>query len=145
MLRACLISLACLTVENVAAEALVPVRMIRPGDILGPEDLRPSQIEALGALRPGDAFQGLEAGVTLFPGRPVSATDLIPPRLVHRNSIVVLSYEGPGLSIRTEGRALSDGSAGEVVQVINLTSRARLSGIVAPDGRILVNSSWSRP
>lgn len=81
---------------------------------------------------------GLEARITLYAGRPIAASDIGPPALVDRNQTVSLIFRSGGLSILTEGRALERGAAGEVIRVMNLTSRATVSGTITPDGSVIV-------
>jgi flagella basal body P-ring formation protein FlgA len=80
----------------------------------------------------------MEARVALYPGRPVQAHHVQPPTLIERNQIVPLVYAHGGLQILTEGRALSRAGAGEYVRVMNLVSRATVTGRVTADGQIEV-------
>ena len=132
--------LIALIAGEVAAESLVAVRLIRPGDVIGAEDLAIGDTTFPGALADHADAVGFEARTTLFPGRPIAPGDLGPPRLVRRNELVTLIYRSASIDIRTEARSLSDGVAGDVVQVMNLESRARLSGIVSPSGHVIVSS-----
>jgi flagella basal body P-ring formation protein FlgA len=81
---------------------------------------------------------GMEARVAIYAGRPVRAQDLGAPALVERNQLVPLIYLSGGLAISTEGRALARGAAGEVIRVMNLSSRNTVNGRVGPDGAIYV-------
>ena len=82
---------------------------------------------------------GLEARVALYPGRPVRAGDVGPPAVVERNQLVALVFDRGGLIIRTEGRVLDRAGVGDLVKVMNLTSRATLFGRVLADGTISVS------
>jgi len=121
-----------------STEVLVPVRTIRIGEVLSETDLRPIDLQSPGAIKPGSDIAGLEARVTLFANQPFARNDLRDPRLVHRNEKVTLLYVSPGLTIQSEGRALSDGSIGNSVTVMNLESRTKVSGTVQADGSVLV-------
>lgn len=119
-------------------QALVATRTIRANTILAPEDLTHKAMDLPGTLiDPAEAI-GLEARVTLYAGRPIHAADLMPPALVDRNQIITLTYETGGLTILTEGRALARGGDGEVIRVMNLTSRTTVFGRVASDGSVQV-------
>jgi len=58
---------------------------------------------------------------------------------VDRNQIVPLVFKQGGLSITAEGRSLSRAAAGEIVRVMNLSSRTTVSGIVLANGSIQVS------
>jgi flagella basal body P-ring formation protein FlgA len=51
---------------------------------------------------------------------------------------VSLVYRRGPLSILAEGRALGRGGVGDSVRVINIASRATVTGLVAPDGTLTV-------
>ena len=122
------------------ADSLVATHTIRAQTILTAEDFTLVQAEIVGALTdPGSAI-GLEALVTLYAGRPIRAVDLGAAAVVERNQTVSLVYRTGGLSILTEGRALSRGRPGDVIKVMNLASRATVMGIVGPDGTVAVNT-----
>jgi flagella basal body P-ring formation protein FlgA len=74
----------------------------------------------------------------LVPGRPIMPGDIGAPAIVKRNGHVALVYQSGGLTIRAEGRALSEGAAGDMVRVMNLASRQTITGTVMPDGTIEV-------
>jgi flagella basal body P-ring formation protein FlgA len=135
-----LVMLAGILAGPVAAETVVATRTIRPATVLAPGDVATVEAVVPGALSDADAAIGLEARTTLFAGRPIRPTDLGPPTLVERNQIVALAFESGGLAIRAEGRALTRGSRGEVVRVLNLASRQTVTGIVRDDGVVVVGS-----
>ena len=81
---------------------------------------------------------GQQTRFTIYEGRPVTASVLRAPQLVDRNQIVQLTYERGSLRIETEGRALSEGGAGDMIRVMNTASRVTVSGRVAPDGTVVV-------
>jgi flagella basal body P-ring formation protein FlgA len=122
--------------ENGHGQAVVPLRTIKPGEVISTADLRVTLSEAEGALTSPEEAAGLVARRLLVAGRPVRAGDVGPPVLVRRNSHVPLVFTRGGLAIRTEGRAMSDGGEGDRVRVMNLASRQIVSGVVRPDGTV---------
>jgi flagella basal body P-ring formation protein FlgA len=76
--------------------------------------------------------------ITIYAGRPVRPGDVGPPAIVERNQIVPLVFQSSILRIETEARALARAGEGERIRVLNLTSRAPVTGRVQPDGTILV-------
>ncbi len=130
-----------LSAAPVAADTLMAVRVVRPNAIIAPEDISVSQTAIAGAL-PGDAdIIGLEAKVTLYPGRPILPTHVGPAALVERNQPVNLIYRSGGLTISTEARALSRGAVGDTVRVMNLASRSTVVGRIRSDGSVEVDGN----
>ena len=122
-------------------ESLIATRIVRAQTLLSAADVTLVAAEIPGALtNPADVL-GLEARVTLYPGRAVRAGDVGPPALVERNQFVTLVYNTGGLGITTEGRALARGGVGDVIQVMNLSSRSILVAQVAKDGTLRVGSN----
>lgn len=120
------------------ADTIVAARTIRAQEILAAADLQILSGEGQGEVSLDDLI-GKEALVALYPGRPVRASDVGPPALIERNQIVPLIYVRGGLRIVTEGRALARAAEGEHVRVMNLASRASLTGRVTSEGQVLVS------
>lgn len=120
------------------AESVVAARTIRAKALIQPEDLVVVDAKLQGSIQDPATAVGLEARVTIYPGKPVRLVDLGPPTLVERNQLVTLVYLSDGLAIATEGRSLSRASEGEPVRVMNLGSRNTVTGRVGPDGTVYV-------
>jgi len=120
-------------------EAVLASRTIRPGDVIAPADVRlgPSP-ETAGALVSQEDAVGMIARRLLVSGQPIREGDVGPAALVRRNEHVAIFFERGMLSIRAEGRALSEGAVGERIRVMNLGSRQTLTGTVAADGSVEV-------
>ena len=122
-----------------AADTVVPTRTIRAQQVIGSGDLKLREVEVAGGFSMIEEVAGLEARVALYPGRPVRAGDVGPPAVVERNQLVALVFDRGGLIIRTEGRVLDRAGVGDLVKVMNLTSRATLFGRVLANGTISVS------
>jgi flagella basal body P-ring formation protein FlgA len=121
-----------------SAETVVATRVLRPNTVIQPGDVVAVASVIEGALRdPAEAI-GQEARVAIYAGRPIRIGDIGPPALVERNQLVTLAYQSGLLMIRVEGRALSRGARGEIVRVMNLASRAVVSGRVEAPGLVAV-------
>jgi flagella basal body P-ring formation protein FlgA len=120
---------------------VVPVQTIRANTILTAADVRLSKNTSGAGLRDIADVVGMETRVVLYAGRPIRGEDIGPPALVERNQIVPLVFEEAGLSITTPGRALDRGAAGEMIRVMNVSSRTTLFGTVLPDGRVDVSQN----
>jgi len=120
------------------AEVLVPVRTIRAKETIGPADVTYKSVDVAGAVSDLSEIVGKEARVALYPGRPVQHGDVGPPAIIERNDLVVLVFSQGRLRIMAEGRSLGRGAAGELIRVMNITSRTTISGRIQPDGSIEV-------
>jgi flagella basal body P-ring formation protein FlgA len=122
------------------AETLTASRVVRANAVIEPGDFIVSDLSVPGALTAETDISGMEARVTLYPGRPIMPAHVGPAALVTRNQPVTLIYRNGGLSIIAEARALSRGGVGDDVRVMNLASRATVIGRVLRDGSVEVSS-----
>ena len=122
------------------ADTLTAARVIRANALIDPADIAVSDLAIPGALTDETDVIGMEARVTLYPGRPIMPSHVGPAALVTRNKPVVLVYVQGALSIVTEGRALSRGGLDDMVRVMNLASRTTVVGRVRDDGTVEVSN-----
>lgn len=120
------------------ADIVVPTRTIRAGNVIAPADLVVKPGHRDGVARRTEDVIGQEARVALYAGRPIRLDDLGPPALIDRNQPVTLVFLRGGLAISTEGRALARGAEGDLIRVMNLSSRATVTGRVTADGTVAV-------
>ncbi len=119
------------------AGALLATRTLPAGTIIMPTDVAAS---AEGQGGPDEVSQvvGQQLRVMVYEGRRVEASFLTAATAVNRNQIVTLAYEKSALRIEAEGRALSAGSIGQIIRVMNTASRVTVSGRIAPDGTVVI-------
>lgn len=123
------------------AEAVVALKTIRANTVLTAQDVSiDPQLPSYGVDKIEDVV-GMETRVVLYAGRPIRPENLQQPALVERNQIVPLVFDNGGLEISTHGRALDRGAEGEIIRVMNISSRKTLFGTVRPDGSIDVTGS----
>lgn len=120
------------------AETVVATRTLRADTVIGYADVALKDGLTPGALSQLEDAVGLEVKRNVYAGQPLLPTDLGPPAILLRNDTVVLSYYRGGLAIVTEGRVLGRAGIGESVRVMNLNSRASVTGTVLPDGSVEV-------
>jgi len=137
-MRAGLVLLALLAGPPVLADRVEAVRVIRAHEVIAAGDVVLRDDPA--AVGPGlQEIIGKEARVALYPGRPIRAGDVTTPAVIERNQMVPLVYMRGGLQIEAEGRALGRAGPGDYVRVMNLASRATVTGRVTEDGKIKVS------
>jgi flagellar basal body P-ring formation protein FlgA len=127
------------------ADSVVMTRTVRAQSVLTAADMTMVQAAIPGALTDPAPAIGQEARITLYAGRPIRSGDLGAPASVERNQVVSLAYQAGGLEILTEGRALERGGAGDLIRVMNLSSRNTVTGQIDADGLVRVHTSDQGP
>jgi flagella basal body P-ring formation protein FlgA len=122
----------------------VPVlaRAVAKGDLIGEGDFVTQDMPAAaarGAPRVKDVA-GMEAQRALMAGAIVRLSDVIRPQLVRRGEPVTIALREGGLSITTQGRALSNGASGDFVRVVSLSTNHTLDGVVEGSGAVRVSA-----
>lgn len=128
-----------LLASPVFAETVVASRTIPAQTLISSDDLLIKEITVAGGETDPLLFVGMEARVALYAGRPIRAGDVGLPAIVDRNQIISLIYEQSGLRIATEGRSLTRAGPGEIIRVMNLTSRSIVTAQVGLDGAAIVS------
>jgi flagella basal body P-ring formation protein FlgA len=78
-------------------------------------------------------------------GQPLRTADLLKPDLVQRDQSVTVIYESPGLYLTTRGKALDNGTEGDVVNVLNPLSKRTVTGIVSGRGQVTIQVATPKP
>ncbi|MDF3856309.1 flagellar basal body P-ring formation chaperone FlgA [Paracoccus sp. P2] len=135
-----LVLLLMLLPQGTLAGSVVANRTLPAGTVIAAGDVslvpdQPGGIEEIAAVL------GQQLRVMVYQGRRIAPSTLTAPTLVGRNQIVTIAYEKAALRIEAEGRALSAGSAGQVIRVMNNASRVTVSGRVAADGTVIVRQN----
>lgn len=138
MLRYCAICL--FIAAPAAADMVVAAHTIRAQTLLSANDLAVQSGQMAGTAANPAELIGQEARVAIYAGRPIRLSDVGPPAIVERNQMVSILFAQDFLSIATEGRALDRAGVGEIIRVMNMSSRTTVSGRVLPDGRIKVSN-----
>jgi flagellar basal body P-ring formation protein FlgA len=129
-------------------EAAVLARTIERNEIVKSSDVvlerRPkAEVGAEAATR--DRAVGMQARRQLRAGQAIRAADLSKPDLVQRDQNVTLIYDAPGIYLTMRGKALDNGTEGDVVNVMNLQSKRTLSGTVTGRGQVSITPPAPRP
>lgn len=125
-------------------EVAVPVRTIERGRTISRGDVEKRRVP-VSQVR-GDvvidesSLVGMAAKRNLSADRPVREREIEPPRLVHRNDLVTIVYEAPGLTLKAQGRAKADAGEGSVIPVLNTRSNRTVQAVVRGPGVVVVES-----
>jgi flagellar basal body P-ring formation protein FlgA len=122
-------------------EAAVLARSVERNDVLKSSDVmverRPKAEVGADALS-RDRAVGMQARRQLRAGQALKGADVSKPDLVQRDQGVTLIYETPGIHLTVLGKALDNGTEGDVVNVMNLQSKRTVSGVVVGRGRVAI-------
>ncbi len=123
-------------------EAAVPVRWLKPKDILTSEDIEFVSVDVPSLSH--DFVLGLEETVgkqvlrPLPPHQPIRKVALDAPPVIHKGDRVMIEVKGKGLLVQAVGMAKSAGRAGDTIPVLNQTSGREILGMVMTAGVVEV-------
>ncbi len=139
-----MVAATCLAAHAGWAESVVLARTVPAQTVLTADDLVLVASDIPGALQdPGPAI-GQETRIALYAGRPLRAGDFGAAASVERNQVVPLLYQTASLDILTEGRALERGGTGDVIRVMNISSRNTVWGEIGANGQVRVATADER-
>lgn len=121
------------------ADAVIATRSLPARATVGLADITTVAADIPGAATTADQVVGQSLRVAVQAGRPLRLDDVTAPMVVARNQLIKLHYTQGGMTISAEGRALDAGSLGQMVRVMNLSSRGTVQGIILPDGSVQVS------
>ena len=127
-----------LAASAASAEMIVPTRPLPALTVLTAADVAMVSGDMPDAPTRIEDVIGSEARVALYPGQPILDRHLAVPATIMRNDPVILEFARGGLMISTEGRSLGRGGPGDTIRVMNLASRATMTGVIGPDGTVAV-------
>jgi flagella basal body P-ring formation protein FlgA len=91
-----------------------------------------------GAVESVAELADMEVARTVKPGDVLTRRLLRPRMMVRRGEVVTLSFVGRGFRVTTLGRALEDAKRGDLVRVVNPTSRREVVGTADGPGLVRV-------
>ena len=127
---------------NVTGRYFVSARSMPAGYVVAPSDVvsRKGDLSTLPANIITDASQAVGKTVKngFSAGQPLRSDQLTAPWAIQQGQSVKAVSSGPGFSVSSEGKALNNAVAGQVVQV-RTNSGHVVSGIARPDGVVEVS------
>lgn len=123
----------------------VPVvkNRIRRGDIISASDVeylsvRRDAIADDTILNEADLV-GFTPRTSINPGQPVRSFDLQAPKIVKRGTGVTMVYSNGRIRLETQGKALQDGSKGDVIRVLNVSSNKTIEARITGEQTVTVS------
>jgi flagella basal body P-ring formation protein FlgA len=74
-------------------------------------------------------------------GEVLHTSDVIPPRLITRGSLITLKIQTAYMQLTAQGKALQDGTQGDVIRVINTQSNRLIEGTVSGPGVVTIKTT----
>ncbi len=114
------------------------VRRLEAGTVVGANDIDwmeiPEERVSADVITEAEQLIGREVRRDTPDGEMLRSRDVMPQRLVTRNSLVTMKIETPVMLISAQGKAQQDGAEGETIRVINTQSNRVIEGIVTGPG-----------
>ena len=110
--------------------------VINKGDIVWTEF--PAQQVGQNIITDANNLVGMAARWSLAGNRPIRETDVRPPILAKKGSLVTMIVTTANMTLSATGRALQDGALGDTIRIINPTSNKTVEGVVMADGNIAI-------
>ncbi|MGZ3291550.1 MAG: flagellar basal body P-ring formation chaperone FlgA [Xanthobacteraceae bacterium] len=128
-------------------EAAVLARDVERNEVLKSSDVvterRPkAAVGSDAAVR--DRAIGMQMRKQLRAGQALRTADLAKPDLVTRDQSVTLIYQSTGLYLTASGKAMENGTEGDVVNVLNLQSKRTVVGTVVGRGQVAITVATPR-
>ncbi len=84
---------------------------------------------------------GMTPRRTLASNQIILDTDITSPILVKRNDIINVTLKNGAIQLSTKARAVSDGAKGDVVQIMNPTSKKIIEAVVIGPQQAVVDAN----
>jgi len=129
-------------------EVAVLTRNVERNDILKSADVvveRRPRAEVGNDAAARDRALGMQMRRPMRSCAPLRAADLARPDLVQRDQAVTVIYQSSGLYITTRGKALDNGTEGDVVSVLNIQSKRTVTGTVTGRGQVTIQVATPAP
>jgi len=136
-LLAIIVTFAAVIAPAIAADVMA-VATLERGRILSSSDIDIYPAAGEDPYAVHAAYVGKQLKRTVYAGSEITPMHLQEPVLVERNAMVSMTYQFGTLTIVTSGRALGNGSAGELVDVMNLESRKTVRALVTGPDQVTV-------
>lgn len=122
---------------------LVAKETLPRGKLLVKSDLKRAKYD-LARLQSGyiNKFEnsvGMKLKRNLIVGAALTPNMIEKPRVITRGQRVTILAQTGGMQIRTRGKALAHGAAGERIGVVNIKSKLKLEGVVTASGEVKVD------
>ena len=123
---------------------LVPVLKtnIKNGHIISADDIDFIEIRekdfVQGTIVDEQSLIGMTPRRLAVAGRPLRGNDIIAPRIISRGEYVTMVLNSGALSLTAMGKALENGSKGEIIRVVNVSSNITVQAVVTGQKQVRI-------
>ncbi|MEQ8194514.1 MAG: flagellar basal body P-ring formation chaperone FlgA [Rhodospirillales bacterium] len=82
---------------------------------------------------------GMSSKRGLVAGEPIRQADIRQPIVITKGNLVTMELKGKFMSLTARGRALEDGSKGDIIRVTNIRSKKQVEAVVIGPGRVSID------
>ncbi|MBO89460.1 MAG: flagella basal body P-ring formation protein FlgA [Rickettsiales bacterium] len=121
----------------------VLIRRMSSKEIIKPHDIRLVTRRAdkvdMNGLRDVSELIGMSPLRTLSADRPVKRSEIRRPVLVGKGSIVTMVFRSERMMLTAQGKALQNGSKGDIIRILNTKTHKVIDGTVHDSGTVTVS------
>ena len=125
----------------------VPNKTLTTGDIITKDDLDSISVKTdsipNNAITDDKELIGMQVKRTLRQNSIVRKNSISAPMIIKKKDIITVSLETPQIQLTVQGQAMDDGSIGDAIRVMNLSSKKIITAIVTGDktAKVVINSN----
>ena len=128
---------------NLTVTAVVAARRLERGEDIIPGDLKIARISSTkakpGTLTETDQADGFSIRRQIQAGEPITFSDLLPVDVVQKGDMVTIVAQSGQLRVTAPGQARRNGAVGELISVVNMSSKKVVSARVVDSRTVQVN------
>lgn len=125
-------------------EVPVLTRDVAPGDVVRASDVQwiklPSARISNNIITSANGIIGMSPRYPVRTGEPLRASDMQPPVVVAKGSMVDMSFVTGALVLLARGRALESGAIGDTIDIINPRSNRTVQGVIEGPNQVRIEA-----
>ncbi|MCE7887110.1 MAG: flagella basal body P-ring formation protein FlgA [Alphaproteobacteria bacterium PRO2] len=133
---------------NGTVQKLVDVPVLREtlkaGDVIGARDIDYIEMSEKeirqDMLLKEEEIVGMTPRRMTSPGKPLKTIDLEAPQVITRGDIVTMLFQSGALTLTASGKAMEHGAKGDVIRVVNNSSKKTIEGLVTGEKEVTITS-----
>lgn len=130
--------------QTVVVHAVIK-RGIKKGETIHASDVELAEFSPRrvprNAIQTKKQLIGMIASKRLRAGSIIRSTDIEIRKIIKKDQLVTLVLQKPGLSLKTQGKAVTSASLNETITVMNIQSKRVIHGVVKGPGLVMVQTN----
>lgn len=133
---------------NGTIQKLVDVPVLREtlkaGDVIGARDLDTIEMSEKeirqDMILKEEELVGMTPRRMTAPGKPLKTIDLEAPQVITRGDVVTMLFQSGAMTLTASGKAMEHGAKGDIIRVVNNSSKKTIEGLVTGDKEVTITS-----